>query len=181
MAELSLRNRSGFWIEVGLSYNTTNEKGLTKEINEKYVCEAADFGQAEERMRKEMNCANRSIKIKTVVRPKYGEICFADNTQIDTWFKVKVIINEEIEVRTRKGGVRTKVKSVSHFHLVQATSVEGARQAIKDVVYKESNADWEIADIVKTRILDVLERDKHLETLAEERAKKEAADSELNK
>ncbi len=181
MAELNLRNRSGFWVETGISYTTTNEKGLTKEISEKYVVEAADFGQAEDRIRKEMNCANRSIKVKTVVRPKYGEICFADNSQIDTFFKVKVVVTEEIEVRTRKGGVRTKSKAVSHFHLVQAQSVEGARQAIKDVVYKDSNADWEIADIVKTRVLDVLERDKHLDTLAEERAKKEAADAELNK
>lgn len=179
MSELSLRNRSGFWIETSIAYNTTNEKGVTKEISEKYVVEAADFGQAEERIRKEMNCANRAIKIKAVVRPKYGEICFADNTSIDNWFKVKVIITEEVEVKTRKGGVRTKTKAVSHFHLVQAQTVESARQAIRDVVYKDSSEDWEISDIVKTRILDVLERDKHLETLAEERAKKEAADKDL--
>lgn len=179
MAELQLRSRSGFWIEATCSYTTTNEKGLSKEITERYTIEAADFGQAEERLRKEMNCANRSIKVKAVVRPKYGEICFADNSGIDNWWKVKVVETEEVEVRTRKGGTRTKTKAVSHIFLVQATSDEGARRAIKEVVYKDSNADWEISDIVKTRILDVLERDKHLDTLAEERAKKEAADAEL--
>ena len=181
MAELNLRNRSGFWIEGTIEYTTTNEKGLQKTMTEKYCVEAVDFTQAEARLRAEMNCANRAIKIKAVVRPKYGEICFNDQGSIEDFWLVKVAVTEEVEVKTRKGGVRTKVKSVSHFHLVQATSVEGARQAIKDVVYKESNADWEIADIVKTRILDVLERDKHLETLAEERAKKESADAELNK
>lgn len=179
MSELNLRNRSGFWMEVGIAYSTTNEKGVMKELNEKYIVEAVDFTQAEARIRKEMDCANRKIKVKTVVRPKYGEICFADNTQIDNWWKVKVVITEEVEVKTRKGGVRTKTKSVSHFHIVQAQSDEGARRAIKEVVYKDSQADWEISDITKTRILDVLEKDKHLETLAEERAKKDAADKDL--
>ena len=179
MAELQLRNCSGFWIEAGISYTTTNEKGVMKEINEKYIVEAVDFTQAEARIRAEMNCTNRQIKVKAVVRPKYGEICFADNSQIDTWWKVKVVISEEVEVRTRKGGVRTKVKSVSHFHMVQAQTDEGARRAIKEVVYKDSTADWEITDVNKTRILDVLEKDKHLETLAEERAKKEEADKDL--
>ena len=179
MSELNLRSRSGFWIEATIAYNSTNEKGITKEMVERYVVEAIDFGQAEERLRKEMDCANRKIKIKAVVRPKYGEICFADNTQIDSWWKVKVVETEEVEVRSRKGGVRTKTKSVSHFFLIQATSDEGARKAIKEVVYKDSNADWEIADINKTRILDVLEKDKHLNTLAEERAAKEKSDADL--
>ena len=56
--------------------------------------------------------------------------------------------------------------SVSHFHLVQASSNEAARKAVVEEVYKNSNADYEIADVVKTRILDVLENDKHLQTLA---------------
>ena len=64
--------------------------------------------------------------------------------------------------------VRTKSKVQSHFHLVQSSSIEGARQAIKDVVYKDSNVDYEIADIVKTRILDVLENDKHLKNVSAE-------------
>jgi hypothetical protein len=48
-------------------------------------------------------------------------------------------------------------------------------------VYKDSTADWEISDINKTRILGVLEREKHLDNLAEERAKKEQADADLKK
>ncbi len=180
MAELNLRNRSGYWIETNIAYNTVNEKGVQKEIKEKYVVEAVDFGQAEERIRKEMNCANRQIKILSpMVRPKYGEICFNDNSNIDTFFKVKVVITEEVEVRSRKGGVRTKTKAVSHFHLIQASSDEGARRAIKEVVYKDSNADWEISDINKTRILGILERDKHLDSLAEEREKKAQSDADL--
>ena len=40
-------------------------------------------------------------------------------------------------------------------------------------MYKESNADYEIADIVKTRILDVLEHGKHMAKTAVERGTEE--------
>lgn len=165
---MALRNRSGFWIEAVLVFSETNEKGLTKEVKEKYTVEAASFMDAEKKLREEMNYSNRPIKmVAGMVRPKYGTICFSDDATAENFYKAKVVITEEIEVKTRKGGTRTKTKAVSHFHLVQAPSVEAARKAIVDVVYKDSNADYEIADVVKTRILDVLENDKHLKSSGE--------------
>lgn len=170
MANLSLRNRSGLWIEAQIAFNQTNEKGISKEVKERYVVEAATFIDGETRIRKEMEYNNRPIKVPAMTKPKYGTICFSSDIDAENFYKVKVCITEEIEVKTRKGGSRVKTKVVSHFHLVQAANVDGARQAIKDVVYKDSMADYEIADIVKTRILDVLEKDKHLQTLSSEQA-----------
>ena len=165
----NLRNRSGFWMEAVAVFTENNDKGLPKEIKERYVIEAASFIDAEQKLRAELNYANRPIKkIDSALRPKYGTICFSDAAAAENFYKVKVVITEEIEVKTRKGGVRTKTKAVSHFHLVQAPSVEAARKAVVDVVYKDSNADYEIADVVKTRILDVLENDKHLKKKDEE-------------
>ena len=165
----NLRNRSGFWMEATLVFSETNEKGISKDVKERYAVEAASFIDGEKKLRDEHNYANRSIKrVDGMVRPKYGTICFSDDATAESFYKVKVVITEEIEVKTRKGGVRTKTKAVSHFHLVQAPSNEAARKAIVDVVYKDSNADYEIADIVKTRILDVLENDKHLKKKDEE-------------
>lgn len=164
----NLRNRSGFWMEATLAFNETNEKGLTKEVKEKYVVEASSFIDGEKKLRDELTYANRPIKsVANMVRPKYGTICFSDDATAESYYKCKVVITEEIEVKTRKGGVRTKTKAVSHFHLVQAPSVEAARKAVVDVVYKDSNADYEIADVVKTRILDVLENNKHMSTLSD--------------
>ena len=164
---VNLRNRSGFWMEATLAFNETNEKGITKEVKEKYVVEAASFIDGEKKLRDELNYANRPIKrVAGMIRPKYGTICFSDDALADSYYKVKVVITEEVEVKTRKGGVRTKTKAVSHFHLVQAASNEAARKAVVEEVYKNSNADYEIADVVKTRILDVLESNKHLQTLA---------------
>ena len=159
----NLRNRSGLWMEATLAFNQITEKGTTKEVKEKWVIEAASFMDAEKRLRDELNYANRPIKsVANMTRPKYGTICFSDDATAESFYKVKVVITEEVEVRTRRGGTRTKQKAVSHFHLVQAQSNEAARKAIVDVVYKNTNADYEIADVVKTRILDVLECDKHL-------------------
>lgn len=163
----NLRNRSGFWMEAQLAFTETNEKGISKEVKERYVVEAATFIDAEQKVRKELEYANRPIKkVCSIVIPKYGTICFSDDATAENFYKCKVVITEEIEVKTRKGGVRTKTKCVSHFHLVQAPSVEAARKAVIDVVYNDSNADYEIADVVKTRILDVLENNKHMKSLS---------------
>ena len=163
----NLRNRSGFWIEAVLVFSETNEKGIAKDVKERYTVEAASFMDAEKKLRDELNYANRPIKsVAGMTRPKYGTICFSDDAITENYYKCKVCITEEVEVKTRKGGVRTKTKVVSHFHLVQAASNEAARKAVVEEVYKNSNADYEIADVVKTRILDVLENDKHLQTLA---------------
>lgn len=170
----NLRTRSGFWMEAVVAFNETNEKGLSKEVKERYVIEASSFIDGEQRIRDEFSYANKPIKtISNMIRPKYGTITFSDDSEADNFYKVKVCISEEVEVRTRKGGTRTKTKVVSHFHLVQAASVEGARQAVKEDVYKNSNEDFEIADIVKTRILDILEHDKHMQKTAAERGTEE--------
>lgn len=170
MAEL--RNRSGFWMEATIAYNKINEKGISKEVKEKYVVEAATFIDGETRIRKEMEYNNRPIKVPAMVKPKYSTICFNSDASAENFYKVKVCISEEVEVMTRKGGTRTKTKVVSHFHLVQAANVDDVRKAIKDVVYQNCVEDYEIADIVKTRILDVLEKDGHLKTLEEEKEEK---------
>lgn len=163
------RSRSGFWMIVTLEISETTPKGLPKTVREQYVVEAASFIDAEERIRKELNYSNRPIRnVAGIIRPKYGEICFSDDTAAENWYKAKVVTTEEVEVRTRKGGIRTKQKSVSHFYLIQSDSNENARKAVDEVIYKGSNEDYEIADIQKTRILDVLEFDKHLKKKEEE-------------
>lgn len=165
----NLRNRSGYWMEAQVAFNQTNEKGITKEVKERYVIEAASFLDGEKKLRDELNYSNRPIKsVCGMLRPKYGTICFSDDASADNFYKVKVCISEEVEVKTRKGGLRTKTKVQTHYHLVQAGSVEAVRHAINEVVYNGSQADYEIADIVKTKILDVLENEKHFRNLSED-------------
>lgn len=164
MAEL--RSRSGFWMLVQIKFNENNKKGIPVVKRETYVVEAATFIDAEQRIHDEMNYNNRPITVSAISRPTFGEICFSSDAEAENFYKVKVQTSEEVSVKTRKGGYRTKTKITSHYYLVQAANVEDARTAVKDEIYKSSNEQYEIADIVKTRILDVLEYQKHLQTLA---------------
>lgn len=171
---MGLRSRSGFWMQVTIEVSEITLKGLPKTVREQYVVEAASFIDAEERIRKELNYSNRPIRnVAGIIRPKFGEICFSDDTAAENWYKAKVVTTEEVEVRTRKGGTRTKTKSVSHFYLIQSDSNENARKAVDEQIYKGSNEDYEIADIQKTRILDVLEFEKHLKSSEKEDKKGE--------
>ena len=179
--ETNYRNRSGFWKEVNISYSAQNEKGFPVKHKESYVVEALDFIQAQTRITKELECANRKIIVDAIKTPKYGEICFNEGANVDDFFKVKVQITEDVEVKTRKGGTKIKTKLRTHEHLIQASSDAAARTAIHECVYKGSTEDWEIIAITKTKFLGVLENDKHLANLAEERAEKEKKDAELKK
>lgn len=179
--EAIYRNRSGYWKEVTITYSALNEKGFSVKHREQYVVEALDFIQAQTRVVKEMECANRKILVDAIKTPKYGEICFNEAAHTDDFFKVKVQVSEEVEVKSRKGGTKVKTKLRTRDHLVQASSDAGARTAIHECVYKGSTEDWEIIQITKTKILGVLENDKHLANLEDEKAAKEQKDDELKK
>lgn len=179
--EQNYRNRSGFWKEATIVYSAPNEKGITVKHREQYVVESLDFIQAQTRITKEMECANRKITVDPIKTPKYGEICFNESSNCDDWWKVKVQITEDVEVKSRKGGTKIKTKIRTREHLVQAESDAAARNAIHECVYKGSTEDWEIVQSTKTKILGVLEVDKHLSALDEERAEKERKDAELKK
>ena len=166
---------------MNISYSAQNEKGITVKHKEQYVVEAVDFIQAQTRVTKEMECANRKILVDAIKTPKYGEICFNDGANIDDFWKVKIQVTEEVETHSRKGGTKVKQKIRTREHLIQASSDAGARTAIQECLYKDSTEDWEIVQVTKTKLLGVLENEKHLANLAEERAEKEKKDAELKK
>ena len=107
----NLRNRSGFWIEAVLVFSETNEKGIAKDVKERYTVEAASFMDAEKKLRDELNYANRPIKsVAGMTRPKYGTICFSDDAITENYYKCKVCITEEVEVKTRKAQKRLRLR-----------------------------------------------------------------------
>lgn len=149
-----MRNKTSEWFECGVSYLKLNDKGETKEVKEKYVVEAPTFGSAEEIIIKEMYpCATQGgITVKTIVRPKYQEICFSDDTKDNKFYKVKILTKEINEFDGSE-------KEVPSFHLIQASSLETARNAVINTVYAASMADYEIASISKTSVIDVVEKE----------------------
>lgn len=145
-------NRASEWFECGVSYLKQNDKGETKEVKERYVVEAPTFGSAEEAIIKEIlpYATEGGITVRTIARPKYQEICFSDDTKDDKFYKVRILTKE---INENDGSE----KEVPIFHLVQASSLETARNAVINTVYAASMAEYEIASISKTMILDIFE------------------------
>lgn len=147
-----MRNKTSEWFECGVSYLKLKDNGETKEAKEKYVIEASTFGNAEEKIIGETltYVDEGGVTVRTITRPKYQEICFSEDAKDDRFYKVKILVKE---LNENDGSE----KEVAVFHLVQASSVESARNAIINTVYARSMADYEIASISKTTILDVFE------------------------
>jgi len=149
-----MRNRTSEWFECGVSYLKQNDKGEIKEVKEKYVVEAPTFGIAEETIIKEIlpYATEGGITVRTIARPKYQEICFSNDTKDNKFYKVKILTKELNEIDGSE-------KEIPVFHLVQASSLETARNAVINTVYAASMTDYEIASISKTTIVEVLEND----------------------
>ena len=147
-----MRNRTLECFEVGVSYLKMKENGETKEVKEKYVIEAPTFGNAEEIAIREISSyvVDGGVIIRTIARPKYQDICFSEDAECENFYKVKILITELNDDGTEK--------ELPIFHLVQAKSLEAARNAIISTVYAGSMADYEIASISKTSIIDVFEQ-----------------------
>ena len=147
-----MRNRTLECFEVGVSYLKMKDNGETKEVKEKYVIEAPTFGSAEEIAIREISAyvTDGGVSIKTIARPNYQEICFSDDSATDTFYKVKILITEMNDDGSEK--------VLAVFHLIQAKSLEAARNAIISTVYAATIVDYEIASISKTSILDVFEK-----------------------
>lgn len=150
-----MRNKTSEWFECGVSYLKQNDKGEIKEVKERYVVEAPTFGSAEEVIIKEIlpYVTAGGVTVRTVARPKYQEICFSDDAKDDKFYKVKILTKEINKIDGSE-------KEVPSFHLIQASSLETARNAVINTVYAASMADYEIASISKTSILDIIEKGK---------------------
>lgn len=90
--------------------------------------------------------------VKAITRDPYGEIFFSDADSDDRWYKAKlafITIDEKTEKEKRSNVV----------YLVQAESLDKARQYVKNVMAK-TMIDYEVVSISETPIMDVFEKTK---------------------
>lgn len=145
-----MRTRTAQWFETTVRYDKTMENGNRKKVSELYVVDALSFGEAEERITREMTCyISSEFEVKKINPAAYGEIFFSDKSNDDKWYKVKVAfvtIDEKTEKEKR-----------SHvYYLVQASSTNVAETNVA-LVFANSVMDYVIEAITETKILDVFE------------------------
>ena len=134
------------WFECTIKYEKQLEEGKITKITERYLVDALTFTEAEARIIKEMKpFISGEFEVANINPQKYSELFW--NEKCDKWFKTKVnfiVLDEEKGVE----------KKVANYMLVQANDLKEARELLVEGM-KGSQADWEIASISETKILDV--------------------------
>lgn len=147
-----MRSKTADFFEIKVRYLRTTEEGYQKSVAEVYALEAFDFTESEERILKEVGqLASGDMYVKTIARASYKEIFFSDADSDDKWYRAKlafITIDEKTEKEKRSNVV----------YLMQAATLDKARQYIKDVMAK-TMIDYEVVSISETPIMDVFERE----------------------
>ena len=134
------------WFECTIKYEKQLDDGKLAKITERYLVDALTFTEAEARIIKEMKpFISGEFEVANINPQKYSELFW--NEKADKWFKTKVnfiVLDEEKGVE----------KKVANYMLVQANDLKEARELLVEGM-KGSMADWEIASISETKILDV--------------------------
>ena len=134
------------WFECTIKYEKELEEGKVAKTTERYLVDALTFSEAEARIIKEMEpFTSGEFEVANINPQKYSELFW--NEKADKWFKTKVnfiVLDEEKGVE----------KKVANYMLVQANDLKEARELLVEGM-KGSQADWEIASISETKIIDV--------------------------
>lgn len=134
------------WFECKVRYDKTMENGAVKKVNEPYLLDALSFTEAEARMIEEITpFISGEFSISAVKRTKIAEIFWDDSA--DKWYLVKVAFIT-IDEKT------AAEKKTTSLILVAANDFQGAVDAFTEGM-KDTLADYEIASIAETPIMDV--------------------------
>ncbi|MBF0759523.1 DUF4494 domain-containing protein [Dysgonomonas mossii] len=134
------------WFECKVSHEKMMENGLQKKVTEPYLVDALSFTEAEARITEEIKpYISGEFTIQTIKRAKLSELFFNDNG--DKFFKAKVLFVHLDE----KSGTEKKTPV---YMLAQASDIDEAQAVIKTGM-AGTLADYEIAEVKETRIMDV--------------------------
>ena len=129
------------------------EDGRNKKVTEAYTVEALSFTEAESAITEEMShYVSGEFDVKAITRAPYGEIFFSDADSDDRWYRARLAF---ITIDEKTG----KEKRSNVVYLMQAATLDKARQYIKDVMAK-TMIDYEVVSISETPIMDVFEKTK---------------------
>lgn len=137
-----------FWIETKVRYNKVMEDGTLKSVTETNIVNALSFTEAEARIIEEITpYISGDFTVSAVKKTNISEIFYDEKR--DRWYKVKVLFITLDE----KSGVE---KQTANYMLVQASDFHNALENFMDGM-KSTMADFKIASISETNIMDVFE------------------------
>ena len=136
------------WFECKIRYEKTLENGMVKMVTEPYLVDALSFTEAEARIIEEMKpFISGEFTVSDIKRANYSELFFCDEDAADRWFKSKLLF---ITLDEKSGNEKKVASNV----LIQASDLRDAVKKL-DEGMKGSMADYEIASMAETPIMDV--------------------------
>lgn len=152
------------WFECKVKYDRIIENGVQKTVSEPYLVDALSFTEAEARITEKMQpFISGDFAVDAVKRVNLSDIFY--NSTGDRWYKVKtnfISIDEKTAVEKR----------TATYQMVQASDFKGALSTFLEGM-NDTMADFEIASITETAIMDVFPADLS-ETLADREARQKA-------
>ena len=149
------------WFECKVKFDKMMDDGIQKTVTEAYLVDALSFTEAEARITEEMQpYISGDFSVSAVRHVNLSDIFY--NEGGDRWYRVKtnfITIDEKTAVEKR----------TASFQMVQACDFSQALSVFMDGM-KGTLADFEIASITETMIMDVYAAD-NSRTLAD-KAKK---------
>ena len=137
-----------FWIETKIRYNKVMDDGALKSVTETNIVNALSFTEAEARIIEEVKpYISSEFTVSAVKKTNISEIFYDERG--DRWYKVKVLFITLDE----KSGIE---KQTANYMLVQASDFHNALENFMDGM-KSTMADFKIASISETNIMDVFE------------------------
>jgi hypothetical protein len=134
------------WFECKIKYEKTAEEGKIVKVNENYLIDALSFTEAEARIIEEMRpFISGEFTVANIRRAKINEMFFNENG--DKWYRAKVNF---VTLDEEKGVERRTAVAM----LIQATEIKEALNGLTEGM-KGSMADYEVAAITETTIMDV--------------------------
>lgn len=134
------------WFECKIKYEKTAEEGKIAKVSEGYLVDALSFTEAEARIIEEMKpFISGEFEVANIKRSRINEMFFNGNG--DKWYRSKVnfvTLDEEKGIEKRTGVTM----------MVQASDMKEALEGIIEGM-KGSLADYEIASITETAIMNV--------------------------
>jgi len=137
------------WFECKVSYEKENEDGKIKSIVEAYLVDAMSFTEAEAVIIEEVSSfISGDCDVKAVKKEKIYEMFKSENGE-GKWFKTKVvfIVTDEITGKEKRTNVTMYLQTEEIDDVIKELRVN----------LKGSMADYEIAAVNETKILQVFE------------------------
>lgn len=136
------------WFECKVSYEKVEENGMNKKTTDSYLFDALSFTESEGKCINEVKpFISGEFTISDIKRSNYSEVFPSDEEAADKWYKCKLMF---ITLNEKSG----KESKTSSNVLVNASDLKDAVKKL-DEAMKGTLADYEIASVAETAILDV--------------------------